>query len=109
VVFRNAGFALLLAPLVVLLGLPEAQTDNLVIAGLLHDIGVSSTAVHRRLVHETEWDDRHAHCERGHELLQPFAHLSLLANVVLHHHTPWTELPSDLSEADALAIYERAF
>ena len=37
-----------------LLGLPEARLDNLVIAGLLHDIGVSSTAVHRRLVHETE-------------------------------------------------------
>ena len=85
-----------------LLGLPEARLDNLVIAGLLHDIGVSSTAVHRRLVHETEWGDRHAHCERGHELLQPFAHLSLVAKAVLHHHTPWAELPSDLSEADAL-------
>lgn len=85
-----------------LLGLPEARVDNLVCACLLHDIGVSSTAVHRRLVHEAEWDDRHAHCERGHELLLPFAHLSLLANAVLYHHTPWVELPSGLSEVDAL-------
>lgn len=86
----------------VLLGLPEAQLDNLACACLLHDIGVSSTAMHRRLIHDSEWNDRHAHCERGHELLQPFAHLSLLAKAVRYHHTPWAELPSGLSEADAL-------
>jgi len=85
-----------------LLGLPEERLDNLVCAGLLHDIGVSSTAMHRRLVHDAEWDERHAHCERGHELLLPFAHLSLLANAIRYHHTPWGELPTGLSEADAL-------
>lgn len=85
-----------------LLGWPEARLDNLVCACLLHDLGVSSTAVHRQLVHQTEWDDRHAHCERGYELLQPFAHLSLLANAIRYHHTPWVELPSDLSETDAV-------
>lgn len=85
-----------------LLRLPEARLDNLVCACLLHDLGVSSTTVHRRLMHQTDWDDRHAHCERGHELLLPFAHLSLLANAIRYHHTPWVELPSGLSEADAL-------
>lgn len=86
----------------ILLGLPESRLDNLVCACLLHDVGVSSTAAHRRLVHATESDDAQVHCERGHELLKPFAHLSLLANAVRYHHTPWTDLPSDLGEADAI-------
>jgi HD-GYP domain-containing protein (c-di-GMP phosphodiesterase class II) len=64
--------------------------------------GVSSTAVHRRLQREADWDDRQAHCERGYRLLQPFAHLSLVANAIRYHHTPWPELPGGLSEADAL-------
>jgi HD-GYP domain-containing protein (c-di-GMP phosphodiesterase class II) len=37
-----------------LLGLPEERLDNLVCAGLLHDLGVSSTSMHRRLVHDSE-------------------------------------------------------
>ncbi|MBK8892136.1 MAG: HD domain-containing protein [Dechloromonas sp.] len=85
-----------------LLGLSEARLENLVFAGLLHDMGVSSTAEHRRLVSDDPGVDRQAHCERAFHLMQPFAHLSLLANAVRHHHTPWTELPADLGEADAI-------
>ena len=85
-----------------LLGLSEARLENLVFAGLLHDMGVSSTAEHRRLVSDDSGVDRQAHCERAFHLMQPFAHLSLLANAVRHHHTPWTELPADLGEADAI-------
>jgi len=85
-----------------LLGLSEARLENLVFAGLLHDMGVSSTAEHRRLVSDDPDVDRQAHCERAFHLMQPFAHLSLLANAVRHHHTPWTELPADLGEADAI-------
>jgi HD-GYP domain-containing protein (c-di-GMP phosphodiesterase class II) len=85
-----------------LLGLPQARLDKLVCAGLLHDVGVSSTAAHRRLVHDAGSTDRHVHCERAHELLRPFAHLSLLANAIRYHHTPWVELPSGLAEADAV-------
>ena len=84
-----------------LLGLPEARRDDLVCACLLHDVGVSSTADHRRLVHDMDAADTHRHCERGEELLRPFAHLSRLAGAVRHHHTPWTELPSGLGEAAA--------
>ena len=71
-----------------LLGLSEARLENLVFAGLLHDMGVSSTAEHRRLVSDDPDVDRQAHCERAFHLMQPFAHLSLLANAVRHHHTP---------------------
>ncbi len=85
-----------------LLGLPAARVDNLACACLLHDVGVSSTAMRRRLVHGTECDDRNMHCERGYELLRPFAHLSRLANAIRYHHTPWTYLPSDLDEKDAV-------
>ncbi|MGB2902052.1 MAG: HD domain-containing phosphohydrolase [Candidatus Dechloromonas phosphoritropha] len=85
-----------------LMGLPEARLDNLVFACLLHDLGVSSTVEHRRLVSDDPCVDRQAHCERAFQLLQPFTHLSLLANAIRHHHTPWTDLPADLSEADAI-------
>ncbi len=85
-----------------ILGLPERRLDRLVCASLLHDLGVSSTAVHRRLRREADWDDRHGHCETGYRLLQPFAHLSLLANAIRYHHTPWRELPAHLGEVDAL-------
>jgi HD-GYP domain-containing protein (c-di-GMP phosphodiesterase class II) len=85
-----------------LLGLPEARVENLVFAGLLHDMGVSSTAEHRRLVSDDPGVDKQAHCERAFQLMQPFAHLSLLANAVRHHHTPWTELPAGLGESDAI-------
>ena len=42
-----------------MLGLPDKRLDRLVCASLLHDLGVSSTAVHRRLLHEADWDARH--------------------------------------------------
>jgi len=85
-----------------MLGLPEKRLDRLVCASLLHDLGVSSTAVHRRLLREADWDDRQAHCETGYRLLQPFAHLSLVANAIRYHHTPWRQLPAELSEVDGL-------
>ena len=85
-----------------MLGLPEKRLDLLVCASLLHDLGVSSTAVHRRLLREADWDDRQAHCETGYRLLQPFAHLSLVANAIRYHHTPWRQLPAELSEVDGL-------
>ncbi|WP_300335271.1 HD domain-containing protein [Accumulibacter sp.] len=64
------------------LGLPEKHLDRLVCASLLHDVGVSSTTIHQRLLQETNWGHRHAHCESGYRLLQPFAHLSLLATAI---------------------------
>jgi HD-GYP domain-containing protein (c-di-GMP phosphodiesterase class II) len=85
-----------------LVGLPEARLDNLVFACLLHDLGVSSTAEHQRLVLNVDCDDRDAHCVRAQVLLLPFAHLSLVASAVRYHHTAWKDLPLDLSEADAL-------
>ncbi|MGB8054386.1 MAG: HD domain-containing phosphohydrolase, partial [Azonexus sp.] len=85
-----------------LIGLPEPRLDNLVFACLLHDLGVSSTAEHQRLAFNVDCADRDVHCLRAYHLLQPFAHLSRVANAIRYHHTAWPDLPPELSEADAL-------
>ncbi|MGV0977175.1 MAG: HD domain-containing phosphohydrolase [Azonexus sp.] len=85
-----------------LIGLPEPRLDNLVFACLLHDLGVSSTAEHQRLAFNVDCADRDVHCLRAYHLLQPFAHLSRVANAIRYHHTAWADLPPELSEADAL-------
>jgi hypothetical protein len=82
------------------LGLSSAQLDNLVLACLMHDLGVSSTAEHQRLILDAGCDDRQAHCQRAWHLLQPFAHLSRLADAIRWHHTPWRDLPETLSDTD---------
>ena len=71
-------------------------------ACLLHDLGVSSTAEHQRLAFNVDCADRDVHCLRAYHLLQPFAHLSRVANAIRYHHTAWADLPPELSEADAL-------
>jgi len=85
-----------------LIGLPEPRLDNLVFGCLLHDLGVSSTAEHQRLAFNADCVDSDVHCLRAYHLLQPFAHLSQVANAIRYHHTAWADLPPELSEADAL-------
>lgn len=73
------------------MGFDEARVASLLYAGLLHDCGVSSTKVHRRLITELEWDAAQVHCRNGYALLQRLAPLSFLAPIVLHHHTMWQD------------------
>ncbi len=61
-------------------------------AGLLHDIGVSSTDLHRKLVEDFDWRGAIGHAEFGAHLLGGFAPLAYLAPVVHDHHTHWLEL-----------------
>ena len=70
-------------------GWDEAAQSLLYDAGLLHDCGVSSTRVHRRLVAELEWSGAQEHCLRGEELLHDFAPLAHLAPVIRYHHSRW--------------------
>lgn len=60
--------------------------------GILHDIGVSSTAAHSHLVAEFDWENSQAHCEAGYRLLRDFAPLAPLALPIRHHHTRWEQL-----------------
>ena len=67
------------------------RIDDLFLAGILHDCGVSKTAVYDRLVH---FDGKNAgnHCSIGAELLKNSPPLAHLSDCILHHHVDWTEL-----------------
>jgi putative nucleotidyltransferase with HDIG domain len=75
-----------------LVGVDDVLQLLLFDAGLLHDCGVSSTRVHRRLAASLEWDGAEEHCVRGEELLANFGLLAHLAPVVRHHHSRWERL-----------------
>ena len=75
----------------------DRQTRHFaLIAGMLHDCGVSSTATHQKLVAEVEWAGASEHCLRGGEFLAAFAPFAQYADVVRFHHTRWNELPESI-------------
>lgn len=79
-----------------------AQIAALFDLGLLHDIGVSSTAMHGHLVQEFDWESAQVHCEVGHALLRDFQRLAWMALPIRYHHTRWDRLPlNDLAPAVA--------
>ena len=61
-------------------------------AGLLHDCGVTSSKEHLRLLGDMAPTKTEEHCERGYNALKNNALLKEFAEVVLYHHTPWSEL-----------------
>lgn len=74
------------------LGMGQEQVLGLFDLGLLHDIGVSNTSVHRHLVAEFDWAGSQNHAQVGHDLLLNFPPLAHMAVPILHHHTRWDEL-----------------
>lgn len=60
--------------------------------GLLHDIGVSSTATHQHLVSEFDWAGSQEHAKVGYVLLKDFKPLARMALPVRYHHTRWDAL-----------------
>lgn len=71
------------------LGLSTATQERVFVAGLLHDVGVSSTFAHDHLVAEDQWGEVDRHCDRGARLLASLEGFASLAPVVRHHHRPW--------------------
>ena len=66
--------------------------DEILIAALLHDCGVSSTEVHEHLLAEMEWEKAEEHCRRGAELLAETRTLGPLAGALRLHHRPWDQV-----------------
>lgn len=73
------------------MGWSGQRLDDLFQAAILHDCGVSKTIIHSRLA-QLEWENEHEHCEVGHSLLKQCPLLAKLADMVLHHHTHWSDL-----------------
>jgi HD-GYP domain-containing protein (c-di-GMP phosphodiesterase class II) len=71
------------------LGIEESGQRELFRAALIHDCGVSSSEVHKRLVYELDWAGSREHCVRGYKLMRDFEPFATLAEVILHHHTHW--------------------
>ena len=64
----------------------ELSEDQVFQLGLLHDIGVSSTKVHRHLISELEWSGAQEHCIVGADRLKRFPPLAPLSPYVLYDH-----------------------
>lgn len=85
------------------LGLSPQDRHRLLLAGVLHDCGVSSTETHRELIFHFDWEQSREHAERGYDLLREFPPFNELALLVRHHHTHWdTLLKSDVDRSLAL-------
>lgn len=80
------------------LGWKQDRIDHIMMMGMLHDCGVSSTDVHHHLVTELDWDNSQAHCIRGEMLLQKVSLYQDYAAAILYHHTHWDTLPQSLEK-----------
>ena len=77
------------------LQLPEDQRAELMEAGLLHDIGVSSTVAHRLLIRHIDVPDAVQHCVTGEAVIASIPTFSHLAPLVRYHHEHWTRFDFD--------------
>lgn len=82
------------------MGLPPHEVQSVFDLGLLHDIGVSSTAVHQHLVEEFDWAGSQRHTIVGHEMLKDFRPLAHMALPIRYHHTRWDRMLAEGVDAD---------
>ncbi|TKB28047.1 HD domain-containing protein [Desulfopila sp. IMCC35006] len=74
------------------MGIYQTESAALCRLGLLHDCGVSSTKIHRKLVGELEWQGSDLHCQIGAMRMRQFSHFASMADAIRHHHTRWEDL-----------------
>ncbi len=86
------------------LGMSEEEQRFIYRAGLIHDCGVSSTKVHKKLVDELDWSESHQHCVTGAKRLSQFPPLHRYVDIIRFHHSRWEDLAeTDLSQATKMA------
>lgn len=73
------------------LGWNKPQLDDLFQAAILHDCGVSKTAVHAKLA-QLQWEEESEHCRLGAALMRSSPVLQHFAPIVQYHHTHWQAL-----------------
>lgn len=85
------------------LGLSIEQRVRLTEAGLLHDIGVSSTIAHRLLTSEIDVPKAVEHCLTGEAVIRSISTFSHLAPLVRYHHQHWKSFDfEEIEEETAL-------
>lgn len=72
------------------LDLSGEQKNELIMAGLLHDIGGISLKERLNILHFEEVEKFYRHAEIGYLLLRSFEPLSGIAALVRFHHVPWS-------------------
>jgi len=70
------------------MGLPEQEQQDIIIAGMLHDIGAFTVAERLALIEE-EPVTVNSHAFRGAKLLESFEPLNKIARAVRYHHVQW--------------------
>ncbi len=70
------------------LGLSSEEKKDLMIAGLLHDVGAFSYAERLSMI-DTETPKINDHAFRGAKILEGFQPLQHPAGIIKHHHIPW--------------------
>ncbi len=70
------------------LELPVVEQNEIVCAGILHDIGAISLA-ERMETMKFEYSNGQAHAEMGYQLINIFEPMRRAAELIRFHHTPW--------------------
>ena len=90
-------------------GLSPDALETLFLSALLHDCGVSSNRIFRKLTTNFDWEGSAEHCLAGHELLFGLPPLRSAASVVLHHHDRWDSPARRETEAEIALLANAIF
>lgn len=72
------------------LGLPAEEINQIVLAGIVHDVGALSLSFEERLnLKQYEYYNANAHAKVGYWLLDTFAPMEQIAKLVRYHHHSW--------------------
>lgn len=70
-------------------GLEKERQREVLLAGLLHDVGAFSMEERLKLIDNEDTEEVHRHAYVGAALLENFAPLKGIGNMIRFHHVPW--------------------